>query len=657
MQREIKKKTAVYSILAVLLATILGAVCLNFGIRPLLPQISVSALSTFSSYEELENYLNTTQKTPYYYLEISNLSRIPLPSGVTPSTYSLYSAGIPEGVDVFTAVPKGGPEYSVTNVQVAGVDEADLVKTDGDYLYVVSGNNVTILKAYPAEDAEFLSRISLNGTLRGIFINGDRLAVFGESYFYQPVEAYNVTEIIVGPNETKISPQPVLIFPYRPYSTLSETFVKVYDVSNRSNPVWKWDVTTNGTYFSSRMIGDYVYMVASQPTLWRDFGVILPVIVSMNEPKLIQPTEIYYSNVSDNSYEFTTIVAFNLKLDESEPVHKTFLLGSASCMYVSLNNIYITMQKQEFLETSWTETTSLYRVHIRDGEIECEANGEVPGKVLDQFSMDEYGEYFRIATTTGQTWSPENPLRNNLYVLNMSLSVIGKLEGLALTEMIHSVRFMGERCYLVTFKKTDPFFVIDLQDPHNPKVLGELKITGYSDYLHPYDEKHIIGIGKETVEGEGGDFAWYQGVKMSLFDVSDVGNPNQIANYTIGDRGTDSPVLSDHKAFLFDKTRNLLVIPVLVAEINEEEYPGGVPPNAYGKYVWQGAYVFNITLSDGFVLRGNVTHQENGVSEWESIYWVNRALYIDDVLYTISNKKVKMNDLETLQEINEVELP
>jgi len=650
MQREIRKKAAVYSILAVLLATILGAVCLNFGIRPLLPPISVSALSTFSSYEELENYLNVAQKTPYYRLEISGLPRIPLPSGVIPS--SQYVADVLGGVDVFTAVPKGGPEYSVsspeysvTNVQVAGVDEADFVKTDGEYLYVVSGNNVTILKAYPAEDAEVLSQISLNGTLRGIFINGDRLAVFGESYFYQPVEAYNVTEIIVGPNETTISPSlplQVRIFPYyQSYSTTSETFVKVYDVSNRSNPIWKWDVTTNGTYFSSRMIGDCVYMVASQPTLWRDSGVILPMIISLNETKIIQPTEIYYSSVSDNSYEFTTIVAFNLKLNETEPEHKTFLLGSASCVYVSLNNIYITMQKQEFFETSWTEATSVYRVHIQDGDIVCEAKGEVPGRVLNQFSMDEYGEYFRIATTTSQTWSSENPSRNNLYVLNMSLSIIGKLkEDLAPTERIYSARFIGDKCYLVTFRQIDPFFVIDLSNPSEPKVLGDLKILGFSDYLHPYDDKHIIGVGKQD-----------NNVKLSLFDVTNVTAPAEKAKFIVEAEWSDSTALTDHKAFLFDKSRQLLVIPVSMSwAIVKDEY--------YTKGFWQGAYVFNITLSDGFVLRGNVTHLENGVIEWESGgYWVNRALYIDDVLYTISNKKIKMNDLETLEEINEVELP
>jgi len=245
----------------------------------------------------------------------------------------------------------------------------------------------------------------------------------------------------------------------------------------------------------------------------------------------------------------------------------------------------------------------------------------------------------------------------------MDLNIVGRLENLAPGERIYSARFMGERCYVVTFKKVDPLFVIDLETPTNPTVLGQLKITGYSDYLHPYDENHIIGIGKETVEAEEGDFAWYQGVKISLFDVSNVSNPIEIDKYEIGDRGTDSPVLSDHKAFLFDKTRNLLVIPVLVAEINEEKYPHGVPPNTHGDYVWQGAYVFNITLDQGLMFKGRITHLENDSDLKKSGYYfyssysVKRSLYIDNVLYTISNKKVKMNNLEDLMEINEIELP
>ncbi len=661
MQREIRKKTAVYGTLAVLLAIILGAVCLlNFGIRPLVPPVSAGALYTFSSYEELENYLMTNQKTPYYYVEMSDLPRMRLSPGVIPS--SAYLASVLEGVDVNTIVPQSGPEYSGTNVQVAGVDEADLVKTDEEYMYVVSGNNLTILKAYPAEDAEILSQISLNGTLRGIFIHGDKLAVFGESYFYQPVEVYYAANVTVRMNETTLLPLKVQVSPYyRSYSTGSETFVKVYNVSDRANPFLTNEVIINGTYFSSRRIGDYVYAVTSQPTYWRHSRLILPMITSLNKTKTIQPNEIYYSNVSDNSYAFTTIVSINLKLDESEPVQKTFLLGSASCMYVSLNNIYITMLEHESFETGWTESTVVYRVHMQDGEIEYEASGGVPGRVLNQFSMDEYGEYFRIATTTSQVWSSQTPSRNNLYVLNMSLSIVGRLEDLAPGETIHSARFMGDRCYLVTFRKIDPLFVIDLKNPDEPRVLGNLKITGYSDYLHPYDENHIIGVGKETVAAEQGDFSWYQGVKISLFDVSDVENPREIDKYEIGDRGTDSPVLRDHKAFLFDKSKNLLVLPVLVAEIDEEKYPNGVPPNVHGEYVWQGAYVFNVSIAEGIVYRGRITHMENDADKlglyYYSPYYVERALYIDNVLYTISDKKIKMNNLETLQEINEVELP
>lgn len=661
MLREIKKKTAVYGVLAVLLATILGAVCLNFGIRPLLPPVSASALSTFSSYEELENYLMTNQKAPYYYMEMSDLPRIPLPSGVTPSPEYLAQWGLLEGADVNTIVPKSGPEYSVTNVQVAGVDEADLVKTDGEYMYVVSGNNLTILKAYPAENATILCQISLNGTLRGIFINGDKLAVFGESYFYQPVEAYYVANTTVRMNETTLLPLKVQVSPYQSYATGSETFVKVYNVSDRANPFLTNEVIINGTYFSSRMIDKYVYAVTSQPTYWRHSRLILPMITSLNKTKTIQPNEIYYSNVSDNSYAFTTVISINLKLDESEPVHKTFLLGSASCMYVSLNNLYITMQEQGSFEINWTEATLIHRVHMQDGKIECEASGGVPGRVLNQFSMDEYGEYFRIATTTSQVWSSQTPSQNNLYVLNMSLSIVGRLEDLAPGETIHSARFMGDRCYLVTFRKVDPLFVIDLTNPGNPKVLGKLKIPGYSDYLHPYDENHIIGVGKETVAAEQGDFSWYQGVKISLFDVSDVENPEEIDKYEIGDRGTDSPVLRDHKAFLFDRSKNFLVLPVLVAEINEEKYPNGVPPNLHGEYVWQGAYVFNVSIAEGIVFRDRITHMENDADKlglyYYSPYYVKRALYIDNVLYTISDKKIKMNNLETLQEINEVELP
>jgi len=289
------------------------------------------------------------------------------------------------------------------------------------------------------------------------------------------------------------------------------------------------------------------------------------------------------------------------------------------------------------------------------------ADGHVPGWVLNQFSMDESGGYFRIVTT-GET-SSGGPSGTNVYVLNSTMGIVGKLEGLAPGETMHSARFMGSKAYLVTFKKIDPLFVVDLADPEKPTVLGKLKIPGYSDYLHPYDDTHLIGVGKETEEAKEGDFAWYQGVKISLFDVGDVASPKEVAKYEIGDRGTDSPVLTDHKAFLFSLEKNLLVIPVLVAEIDPSAYPDGVvPAQAYGEYVYQGAYVFRIDPENGIVLMGRITHLE-GKDDllksgfyFESKYTVERALYIDDVLYTISMGMIRMNALPGLEPLNSLEL-
>jgi len=559
---------------------------------------SLSPLKKFSSYEELKNFVKASSQAYLYYPER-------LPSGVMAMTGTRRSPS--EAYSV--------PDYSTTNIQVEGVDEADIVKTDGEYIYVVSNNSVIILKAYPPGEAEVLAEIDLEGVLRGVFVNGDKLVVFED-------EGYRVYK-----SSTYETPR---------------TVIKVYDISDRASPISTRNASLDGYYFNARMIGDYVYVVINQPAYRQEDEIALPKIYSDDKVKEISATEIYYSNISDYSYAFTTIVAVNIENDDQELTHETILLGVTSNTYVSLNNIYITFPRNE--------RTLIYRIHIDDSQIELAANGEVPGHVLNQFSMDEHKGYFRIATTTGQLWSKEAPSKNHVYVLDMDLNIVGKLEDLAPKEKIYSARFMGDRCYLVTFRKVDPLFVIDLKNPYNPEVLGQLKITGYSDYLHPYDENHVIGIGKETVAAEQGDFSWYQGVKISLFDVSDVENPREIDKYEIGDRGTESPVLRDHKAFLFDESKNLLVMPVSVVESGKS-------------FVWQGAYIFDISLDEGLVLKGRITHLEDDSDLMKSSYYffspfsVKRSLYIDNVLYTISEKKIKMNSLENLEQINEIELP
>jgi uncharacterized secreted protein with C-terminal beta-propeller domain len=694
-----KKEVSILALLVVLVVVLIGIYTIS-------PQpVADNKLKKFSSCEELKNFVKSNVESYNYGWGGGVFSTVM--TGTAPAMAQKATAGMAE-----EAV--SSEDYSKTNIQVEGVDEADIVKNDGKYIYTVSGNKLVIIDAFPAENAKVLSEIELSGTPQEIFINKDKLVVFGQSSRNYEGEYY-------------------------PY--YYGTFINVYDVSDRSNPVLKRNFSLEGNYFDSRMIGNYVYVILNQNYYLKEGGEIppMPNITSGSQTKqLCGCADVYYFDSPDYSYMFTTILSLNTQNDNEDITSKVFLMGTTQNIFVSLNNIYVTYTKymsqtyyteklindvyipsvpaiiasrineiKNSMNNSYerlqamgevvqnysgslseqertdfekavqermikyqsdiakeTEKTVVHKISIKDGKIEYKNQGEVPGNVLNQFSMDEYNNYFRIATTSGHVSRGVATSANHVYVLSENLAIVGKLEDLAPGERIYSARFIGDRCYLVTFKKIDPLFVIDLKDPFNPKILGKLKIPGYSDYLHPYDENHIIGIGKETVEAEeGGNFAWYQGIKISLFDVSDVEHPKEVSKYNIGDRGTDSYALHDHKAFLFSKSKNLLVIPILLAEIDEEKYPGGVEPNTYGEYVWQGAYVFDLTLENGFVLKGRITHLENESELIKSGYYysspydVKRSLYMDDALYTVSDKMIKMNNLDNMNEINKIQLP
>src|SRR2546428_386365 len=309
-------------------------------------------------------------------------------------------------------------------------------------------------------------------------------------------------------------------------------------------------------------------------------------------------------------------------------------------------------------------TTSLFVFDISNHglAITYQATGAVPGHVLNQFSMDEYNGYLRIATTNccsqignpmSLAYAPITQQETNVYVFDKSLHPSGKLEGLSPGEQIYSARFMGDKAYLVTYRRTDPLFVIGLQDPSRPTVLGQLNVTGVSDYLQPYDETHLIGIGQS-----GTDVAWenavrFTGLKISLFNVTDPNQPSETSRYLIGGPGSSSPAINDHKAVVFDRTLNLLVIPVeITAQLQNTAYWYGYQP------IWQGAYVFNITPDNGIVFKGGITQLQNGqLPTWQdNNLFITRTLYIGNVLYTISNDKVQMNSLSDLSELGSVSL-
>ena len=618
-----------YAVIAFVIGSLLGGGMWNFGgiytpePSTLMPS---GSLKRFSSYDELKNFLKSrseiilTGRSHFIYLD----SEVKEAESASKAAADAAKAA----ADAAISAEIVGPDFSGTNVQVEGVDEADLVKTDGRYIYLARDDTLTIVSAYPPEDAEVVSRLHLNHMVRDLFVSGDKLVVF-------LALSKDVYRDLMG-----FEPPPVL---------KTTTIIQVYDISDKASPELERGVTVEGVYFNSRMIGDYVYAIVKKRAHLSDGEVALPTMSSGSRWWRVKAEEIYYANYSDTQFYFTNILAIDIQDPEVSVTSETFLLGRTSNLYVSHGNIYITVG-------SWEEETTIYKIRIDEGAIAYAANGSVPGWVLNQFSMDEHDGYFRIATTGWQASRNGGSPSSNVYILNASLGIVGRLEGLAPGEEIYSARFMGDRCYLVTFEVMDPLFVIDLAEPTNPKVLGKLKIPGYSNYLHPYDEDLLIGLGKETVEEEG--FAWEQGVKVSLFDVSEVSRPREMAKYVVGDQGTDSPALDDHKAFLFSRERNLLVIPILVSEY--VVYHSKTGYYAYQRYVFQGAHVFDIFSEGGILLRGKVTHID--MSGDEEVYWhhsaytVERSLFIGNVLYTISDRIIKMNSLTDLAELGTVDL-
>lgn len=542
-----------------------------------------------------------------------------------------------------TATNEVANDYSKTNTQVQGVDEADIVKTDGTYIYYLTNEKLTIINTENASQMKEMSTIKFDETFtpEELFLNNDKLIVIGTRY------EYDKTERKIGIDEDYLYPN---------YMDKTYTSAKLYNVKDKINPTLERTVEVEGDYLTARMIDSNVYIVSNKYMYYAyicnmykaselnedDFKPHYLDTATSNETKSINFDCIYYiPEFEDTNY--LNIVAFNITNNQEANVES--YLGAGEEIYASKENLYVTKTKYDYEKNNKTSiTTEIYKFNLNNANCTFAKAGDVPGSVLNQFSMDEYNGYFRIATTDSTSWNSESNT-NNLYVLNENLETIGKIEGLAKGERIYSVRFMGNRAYMVTFVETDPLFVIDLSNPTTPTVLGELKIPGYSKYLHPYDETHLIGIGEDTevVNYGYGDRVVTNGMKMAMFDVTDPNNPQELYNVKIGEKGTYSELLYNHKALLFSKEKNIIAFPV---SITEDDY----------KVTFQGAIVYGVSLEKGFELKTKISNSATDYDRYYSRNRVERIIYIKDTLFTLSNVLIKAVDLNTFETKGSIEL-
>jgi uncharacterized secreted protein with C-terminal beta-propeller domain len=579
----------------------------------------------------------------------------------------------------------GASEYSTTNVQEQGVDEADFVKNDGSYIYLLTGSEFRIYKAWPAGETAVISAFAIEGEPRQMYVVGDRALVYS---------VLPVTDAPVMPNDC--------IYRFACLFPGGNLKITVLDIKDRANPTLMREVFLSGSYVNSRRINGATYTVLTFPGIYFDgltywpeglnqCGEAIPEVEArLAFAKVIEKNEQIINNTSfadwlpamkdhriladgssvtdtnlfgncENFYEpvdaqgqgFLGILGLNM-LQDGKP-QLTSIVGDRGVVYASTGNLYVatsTMSYEWMEDYSNSEKTVIHKFSLasEDTRVEYAGSGQVEGRVLNQFSLGEWDGYLRVATTTG--YLPNPNAHNSLFVLGQEgskLQIVGSVIGIAPGEDIRSSRFFGERGFIVTFKKTDPLFALDLSDPTKPTIAGELKIPGFSTYIHPMGENHLLTIGFDA--SDQGDFAWFAGLRMQIFDVTDLTNPILDHYYDIGTRGSSSEATANHLAFNYFAPKNLLALPMVICE-------GGDLNGGYGSVMsFDGLIVFDVTAADGFKEHGRVSHQvTDSTPTYCGSWWqdpnsgVKRSIIMDNFVYSISSTLLKVNDLANLSQ-------
>ncbi|MCP4599643.1 MAG: hypothetical protein GY847_03735 [Proteobacteria bacterium] len=571
-------------------------------------------------------------------------------------------------------------DHTETNVQEKGVDEADLIKTDGDYLYALSGGDLIIVEA--AEDGLLIEfgRIEVGGRSTELFLYGDLAVVFSNLEFSDVPDAIKMSRPDWASESEPYEPE---MDDGRNYYQSGYTQIAIIDVEDRSSPNLLRSITYAGSYVTSRRIDSSMRAVISTPTPalnlpvrleWQSycsmpesvgravFAAAVDALIEeagklINELTLddILPKKIDNAGNGTGSAEsivdcsevygpetaagtgLLTVVSIDLSVPETQQTDIA-VFGDKGLVYASKSSLYLT-SSNDYVQQAWNsgiwaeETSGIHKFDISSSPAKAiyKATGTVTGRMLNQFCLGEHDGFLRVATTTGEEWD-SNTWDNHISVFEEKdgkLEEVGHLGGIGKEERekIYAARFMGDRGFLVTFRQTDPLFTFDLSDPYKPKKVGEWLGPGFSTYLHPYGENHMIAVGRESWR-----FA------ISLYDLTDFASPEMVERVYPGQQneGLESVALDDHKAITFDASRELLALPF-----------HGWMWNEYRDRYDTGILLYNVS-SQGFEQAGELSLLDITADEYfeNNEGAAQRSVFIDNTLYGISRCRITSADLD-----------
>lgn len=564
---------------------------------------------------------------------------------------------------------QGAKSYSTTNNQVANVDEADVMKNDASRIYVLSGSHMAIVGAFPTDSAAVLGNVPLLGSSRAMLLSDTTAIVFtssSEDGMNRCTYGYDCDFSGDG----------------------STTQVAIYDVTTPSAPVLHTRFDLSGSYITARRINDEIHIVTqfqhpqdgANPVLtsipnelaqdtcasdaaltqaveelksaniWnirkQDGAALVPSVVRHDFDATGKETALttslacegfYATSVADSS-SVMSVISFHL--GSTEPASITSVIGEPGPVMVADNDLFVASRYpsergyfREDASSAKADFSAVHRFDLTSGHAAYADSAFVKGLVLNQFSMDAFNGALRVASTAGRPPGATANYMSTLSLASTKLAPLAELTGFGASEDIRSVRFDGAHGYVVTFKKTDPLFAFDLSDPAAPKLSGELQIPGFSTYMHLLDDTHLLTIGYDA--NDEGSYAWFNGILLQIFDVSNPQAPKLASKIVIGTRGSGSEALTDHLAFNYFAPKKLLALPMTICA-------GGGDGQFGTDLTFNGTQLYSVDATEGLALAGQTSIGSTAADacyHWwtDSQTNVRRTVFMDDTLWSITD--------------------